>query len=290
MHIFLTGGTGSIGSAVLAQAITGGHPVTALVRSEDAAAVVKAAGATPLLGDITNPDAWMQTAVQADAFVHLASSFDDAMAETEPRLLASLLAHLRTRATPLRFLYTGGCWMYGQTGSAVADETSPIRPIAAFKWAGQAIADLPVHQMLSSAILHPAMVYHEGGGVFARMMAGLRAGRPAPIWGSEHTRWPLIHRDDLACAYLLLANTTDATGQYNIVAEQGVPVGDIANTLSTQAGIKTRPAVLPDKWVRARHGAWAEGPMLDQQMRSSRMADVGWVPEYTDFSALTYRF
>jgi nucleoside-diphosphate-sugar epimerase len=289
MNIFLTGGTGSIGSAVLAQTAAAGHHVTALARSDAAGVALSAAGATPLSGDITKPDSWMPQAVAADVFIHLASSFDDTMTVTEPALLNSLITHAQARATSLRFLYTGGCWLYGQTGSAVATETSPMRPIQAFKWSAKAIAMVQDHPDLSCAILHPAMVYDETGGVFRRMMAALRAGRPASIWGSESTRWPLVHREDAACAYLLLAQN-DAVGLFNIVAEHGVAVGDIADTLSKQAGNKTKPAVLPPKWVLSQHGHWAEGPMLDQQMRSTRMAALGWSPQHADYTALTYAF
>lgn len=290
MHIFLTGGTGTIGSAVLRQAVAARHDVTALVRSTDSAATVSVAGASALLGDIAAPEAWMPTAARADVLIHLAATFDDRMATTERHLIDHLAQYTAQRENPLRLLYTGGCWLFGQTGNAVAHEASPLRPIAAFDWAVTALAALKDVPNLSFAVLHPAMVYAETGGVFSRMITALRAHRPAPIWGAEQTRWPLVHVDDAARAYLLLAHKPTATGTYNIVAEQGVPVGDIAATLGAQAGVKARPAVLPRKWVLARHGAWAEGPMLDQNMKSTRMADLGWEPTHRDYSALTYAF
>ncbi|MBD3664480.1 NAD-dependent epimerase/dehydratase family protein [Sulfitobacter aestuariivivens] len=288
MHIFLTGGTGTIGNAVLAQAIAANHRVTALVRSDTAAETVTTQGATALFGDIGDPNNWMTNAAAADAFIHLASSFDDTMAETEPRLLASLAAHVAGRTTPLRVLYTGGCWLYGQTGNAVARESSPLNPISAFDWAADSIETLKSVPNLSTAVLHPAMVYHQAGGVFSRMLTALRAGRPAPIWGNDRTRWPLVHRDDAAAAYLVLAKQMDANGPFNVVAETGIEVGEIARVLAQQAQIRTRPAILPRKWVLARHGAWAEGPMLDQQMESRLLPDLGWRPQHPDFSALRY--
>ena len=50
MRIFLTGGTGYVGSAVLEALVRGGHAVDALVRHSQGAAVVQARGATPVLG------------------------------------------------------------------------------------------------------------------------------------------------------------------------------------------------------------------------------------------------
>ena len=287
MHIFLTGATGSIGSAVLTQAIAAGHTVTALTRSDTAAGEVTRAGATALPGDLSEPEAWISQAVASDAFIHLANSFDTQMAEKEPRLIAALKAHAAQRPSPFRFLYTGGCWLYGETRNAVATEQSPMRPIASFAWAARAITSLQDTPQLSTAILHPGMVYHEGGGTFARMLTALRAKRPAPIWGDVHIRWPLIHRDDAAAAYLALAQD-NALGPFNIVAEQGIAIGEIARVLHAQAGVKTAPAVLPRKYALMRHGPVAEGPMLDQQMSSTRSAEIAWQPRHTDFSRLTY--
>jgi NAD(P)-dependent dehydrogenase (short-subunit alcohol dehydrogenase family) len=48
MHVFITGGTGLIGSAVTAELLAHGHTVLALARSDDSAHAVQAAGAQPL--------------------------------------------------------------------------------------------------------------------------------------------------------------------------------------------------------------------------------------------------
>lgn len=47
MRVFLTGGTGTIGSAVTAELLAHGHTVLALARSEDSARTLTAAGAEP---------------------------------------------------------------------------------------------------------------------------------------------------------------------------------------------------------------------------------------------------
>jgi uncharacterized protein YbjT (DUF2867 family) len=55
MRIFLTGATGYIGSAVLDSLMRAGHQVTALVRSADAGARLRARGVTPVVGDLAEP-------------------------------------------------------------------------------------------------------------------------------------------------------------------------------------------------------------------------------------------
>ena len=57
MYVFLTGGTGLIGSAVVAQLLGNGHTVLALARSDASALALKWAGALPLRGDLADLNA-----------------------------------------------------------------------------------------------------------------------------------------------------------------------------------------------------------------------------------------
>ena len=54
MHVFVTGGTGLIGSAVVAELLGHGHTVLALARSDASALAVKSAGAETLRGDLAD--------------------------------------------------------------------------------------------------------------------------------------------------------------------------------------------------------------------------------------------
>src|ERR1700712_738359 len=52
MQVFITGGTGLIGSAVVAELLGAGHTVLALTRSEASAAAAQRAGAVPVRGEL----------------------------------------------------------------------------------------------------------------------------------------------------------------------------------------------------------------------------------------------
>ena len=54
MHVFITGGTGLIGSAVIAELLRSGHTVGGLARSDSSAAALQEAGAEPCRGDLAD--------------------------------------------------------------------------------------------------------------------------------------------------------------------------------------------------------------------------------------------
>ena len=71
MHVFTTGGTGLIGSAVVAELLGNGHTVLALARSNAAALAVETAGAEPLRGNLSDLGSLRAGAAQAEGVIHL---------------------------------------------------------------------------------------------------------------------------------------------------------------------------------------------------------------------------
>jgi uncharacterized protein YbjT (DUF2867 family) len=76
MHILITGGTGRIGSAVVAELLENGHTVLALARSGSSAAALETDGAEPLRGDLADLPALRAGAARADGVIHLAFNGD----------------------------------------------------------------------------------------------------------------------------------------------------------------------------------------------------------------------
>ncbi len=68
-HVFLTGGTGYLGSALATQLVRRGHHVTALVRRASAAKLPR--DVTPIIGDALDEKTYTEHVAPADTFVHL---------------------------------------------------------------------------------------------------------------------------------------------------------------------------------------------------------------------------
>src|SRR3954447_22592745 len=76
MHVFVTGASGWIGSAVVPQLLSGGHTVVELARSEEAAERVAALGAEVLHGDLTDTGLLVDAAKNSDGVIHLGYHHD----------------------------------------------------------------------------------------------------------------------------------------------------------------------------------------------------------------------
>lgn len=290
MKVLVLGGTGLIGRAVVSALRARGHDVTALARSDEAAVKLAALGARPLAGDIRTPVPWLASAAFADigAIIHTAATFMPDMGAVDRALIEAILAAAdRDRATKRRrFIYTGGCWLYGNTGDRIADEKTPFEPLEDFAWMIKNYGQLAESEHFESAIIHPAMVYERGGGVFARFVDDATLFGRVRIVGSEDVRWPLVHSDDLGELYALALEHGRPGEAYNAAAFTGVRVGEIARAIARRKGAPETPFIRTVEDAIAEIGSWARGFAIDQQMSGAKARrELGWTPRHTDLAA-----
>lgn len=280
MRTLLLGATGSVGGAVLPELLRVGHSVLALARSDAAERQLVKNGADVVRGDLRNPKEWSESILEVDAVIHVAATFTDDMGDVDHGVVQELIAQGKKANRRIRFVYTGGVWLYGQTGDSVATEDTPFNPIPSFTWMvrnSTAILNAPC---FSANVIHPGMSYVRDGGVFSRFTP---KDGSIEVWGSLDTRWPVVHRDDLASAYRLVLENGPSGEAYNVCAEQGVRVGDIVNMITKCLGVQIEPSVRSVVDLTSEHGEWAVGPTLDQQMSSQKIRDsLGWEPVHTD--------
>lgn len=284
MHILVLGGTGQIGRAVVRELLLHGHAVVALARSQESARSLRKAGAAVLDGDIRAAGRWAPDLPTVDAVIHAAADFGADMGAVERRLLDHLLPALRTGPTRPRFVYTGGCWLYGETGAAAATEQTPFAPLPAFAWMVGNLQRVLSAPEVEAVVIHPAMVYRPAGGVLAAMIEGARRDDEIPVVGGQSVHWPLVHAEDLARLYRLAVEKGRPGETYNGATIEGMAVGTLARAIARRHGTPAcRLRIVDADDIARKKGEWARGYALDQHMSGAKArSELGWQPVHRD--------
>ena len=276
MRIFLTGGTGYIGSAVLDAFVRAGHQVEALVRNSEKAERVQARGATPVLGDASNPATYADAAAAADGLVLAAFDSSRNGVEVDARTIQAVLS---TPVRPGRFVvYTSGVWILGPS-PAPADERAPVNPVEHVAWR-------PAHERKirdaetagwRAIVVRPGIVYGGTRGIIGDLLKDA-SNSLIRVVGTGDNHWPLVYDRDLAELYVRTASNSEASGVYHANDEGDEKVNDIVRAISEHA--KTEPSVrhVPLAEAKKKMGTYAEALALDQIVRSPRARALGWHP------------
>jgi nucleoside-diphosphate-sugar epimerase len=284
LRVFVLGGTGVIGSAIVPALIARGHSVLGLARSDASAARLAEYGATPIAGDIAALEPWTERLPPIDAVVHAACDVGTDMGAIDRRLLDVLLPSLTSQASRPRFIYTGGCWLFGATADDVGTEATPFRPLPAFAWMVPNLRRVLAATDITGIVIHPAMVYAAAGGVFRRFAKEAAERAAVRVVANEGVRWPLVHAEDLADLYVLALEGAPAGSSYIGAAVEGVAVGQIARAFAKCSGTRGQePEIVPTDAIATELGEWARGYALDQRLSGGRARrELGWWPRHLD--------
>jgi nucleoside-diphosphate-sugar epimerase len=276
MNVFLTGATGHIGSAVLPAVITAGHAVTALVRSPEKAAAVRAAGAEVVTGDIQDLDLVRRLAASADAVIATASPGDATSSAVETAFAEAVLEGLRPGAT---FLRTGGVWVHGSAPD-VTEETPRNAP-ALVAWRAKVDSRVLTAAGIRPILIEPGTVYGNGIGIPTLVFAGERVGEPAALRlvgpGTQH--WTSVHVDDLAELYVAALEKAASGSVYLGVSGDNPTARELGEAASRRLGLDGRVVAEDPAALVERLGGFGEALLLDQRATGEKARrELGWKP------------
>ena len=209
MHVFVTGGTGLIGSAVVAELLGGGHTVLALARSDSSARAAEAAGAEPLRGALADLDVLRAGVAAADGVIHLAFGNDFSSPEALAKAVAEESAALATLGEELlgsgRPLVTvAGTPRAAGRASTEEDPLPTDGPVGGRGRAVTAVLGLAQRGVRSTAVRLPRTVHNQGTGGFAGLLTHIaRQSGVSGYPGDGAQRWPAVHALDAAVLFRL---------------------------------------------------------------------------------------
>jgi nucleoside-diphosphate-sugar epimerase len=236
MKIFVTGATGFIGSAIVPELMGAGHRVLGLTRSDAGAKSLAAAGADVQRGDLEDLESLRSGAAKSDgvihcAFIHDFSKFKE-ICEVDRRAIEALGSVLAGSDRPL--IITSGTGIGSSApGRLVTEEDGPVSgPTAIPRVASEeAAASMASRGVNVSVVRLPQVHNRVKQGLVSYAIGLAREKRVSAYVGDGRNRWPAVHVRDTARLYRLALEKQKAGARYHAVAEEGVPLRDIAEVI-----------------------------------------------------------
>ena len=283
MRVFVTGGSGFIGSAVVPELIRGGHSVLALARSDESAQRLKAAGAEALPGDLEDARALRSGALQTDGVVHLGfvhdfsrfaevCAIDQGAIETMGEVLEGSNKPLAIASGVLGFA----------PGRVATERDMPIvdaNAMPRLKGAEAALA-LASRGVRSSVIRLAPSVHGEGDHGFVPMIIDIARKKGVSAYiGDGTNRWPGVHRFDAATLYRLAIEKAPAGSILHGTAEEGVTIRSIAEVIGRHLNVPVvsiAPEQAGEHFGFLGHFLGADAPVSNAITREL----LGWNPAH----------
>jgi nucleoside-diphosphate-sugar epimerase len=282
MFVFFTGATGFIGSRVVDELLRAGHEVLGLTRSDVGAAALAAKGARAHRGTLEDPDALCAGAAQCDAVIHLAFDHDFsnfvANCDKDKRVITALGETLAGSARPL--LITSGVGMgipaHGQLGVETVLNLEHPNPRIASELAGAAVASSGVDVRV---VRLPQVHDTNRFGLITYAMDIAREKGISAYVGDGSNRYSAVHVSDAARLYRLALEKGAAGERYQPVAEEGVPMKDIAEAIGRVLRVPTES--LSAEEAKAHFGWMAMFVSLDLPASSQLTRErLDWHPTW----------
>lgn len=277
MHVFLTGASGWVGSAVAEDLLAAGHQVTGLVRNAQKAQALVALGMQVVTGTLDDHQLLHDGASRADAVIHTAfnhdfSRFSENCAQDE-RAIQILGEALHGSDRPL--LVTSGVAMIAPGRLATENDLPFVAP-AYPRRSEPAARELADKGVRAATIRLSPTVHGLGDHGFIPILMDLAKQTGVSAWPEDtENRWAAVHRRDAATLYRLALETGMTQAVYHAVAEEGILFRDIAQAIGKHLGVPAEPR------AREHFGWFADFASLNMAASSEQTrAVLGWNPTH----------
>jgi nucleoside-diphosphate-sugar epimerase len=286
MRVFVTGATGFIGSAIVRELIRAGHQALGLARSDAGAKSLVAMGAQVHLGNLEDLESLRSGAAAADGVIHCAFNHDfsqyQANCEADRRVIEAIGSALIGSDRP--FVVSAGVGVSTPGRAATENDAcvpSSMLPRSASEEAALSLAQRGVR---ASVMRLPQVHNLERQGLITRLIDIARERRVSAYVADGANRWPAAPLLDVAPLYVLALEKGSAGDRYHAIAEEGVPLRQIAEVIGRRLNMSI---VSKSPEEAAEHFGWMAFMVGRDGPASSAITQerLGWRPVHAGLIA-----
>jgi len=286
MKIFVTGGSGFVGSYITRRLSESGHKIFVVTRSK-VRAQKSIPWATIIEGDPKKSGDWQQRASESDAAINLAGNSIFTL-WTDATRKAILNSRILTTRNLVDALATSGhgkvlisASAVGYYGSRLDDEIldEEAHPGAEFmskvcvEW--EDAAQRAVQSGIRAVFCRFGIILGRGGGALAMMLPAFRYMLGGTIGsGIQWMSW--IHQEDLFNIFSFLLNEAEIAGPVNCVSPNPVRNAEFAKILARTLGRPVLFPPMPAFVLRTMLGEFADVILKGQRVIPKRLMEAGF--------------
>jgi nucleoside-diphosphate-sugar epimerase len=279
MRVFVTGASGFVGSAVVKELIGAGHSVLGMARSDESAALVKAAGAEVHRGSLQDLESLSKGAEACDAVIHTAFSHDFSQlaqnSDDERHAIAALGDGLA--GTHKTLVLTSGLAVIPK--GKIATENDDALPSSDNYPRGpeEAGAKVAKRGVRVSVVRLPQVHDRTKAGLITMFIAIAKDKGACAYVGEGKNRFAAAHVSDVARLYRLVLENKSAQTKFHAVAEEGLTMKAIAEIMGRKLNL---PVVSKTQADAAEYFGWMAPFAGMDLVASSELTkkELGWKP------------
>jgi nucleoside-diphosphate-sugar epimerase len=243
MRVFVTGGSGWIGSATVDALIGAGHELVVLARSDASAGVLQAKGLSVVRGDLDDLEVLRRGARDAEAVVHLANKHnwaDTSVSNRAERAAVEAIGEALI-GSDRPFVLASGAAGLAAGRPAVETDRSPFDGPDSPRGGSENLALEYVRRGVRTiCVRFPPTVHGAGDPQFiAFIAAAARRHRVSAYIADGSNVWSAVHRGDAAGLIRLGLEQASAGSILHAVGEDAVPARAIAEAIGQAFGTPT---------------------------------------------------
>jgi nucleoside-diphosphate-sugar epimerase len=238
----LTGATGYIGSRIASRLLSRGYSVTGLARSEAAKQNLEKRGMNAVIGDLAQPESFLDTVSRTDAVIHTAFNHSgDFFEEVNVEKIALDAVLTALEGSNKKLIITSGSGVLGDTGEKSVDETFPVPwefPASVRAKVEVACIDAAAKGVHTCVLRLPVLVYGNGQSQFVpALIDTAKRNRVSYYVGDGTNRLSCVHVEDVADLFILALDKAPAGSLYNVANDVPVFSRELSEGIASAAQV-----------------------------------------------------